>query len=304
MESSVSVPALQAFVAVADARSFHRAASELGYTQSAISHRIAVLESALGVPLFNRPGGRGTVTLTAPGEVAYRHARRALAAVDALAADARAVHHGRREVIRVGASQAAAAGLLPDALRRYRRDFPHVAVHLVATSRRGSVADAIARDRLDLALTVNPEPDERVRAAPIVDDPWVILTRDDDPIARAASPGFAMLDGVDLIAWHRDWATQRALEDVWRKSGIAPRIVFRTDDTHALVRMVAVGLGSACIGRMTAQRAIDGPVRWVQPSDLPLRRTLTLCTPRHRTVPEPVQGMIEAIRAAAPDGAR
>ena len=58
-QSPVDLKALRALVAVADHGSFRAAAKSLGYTQSAISHQIAVLERALDAPLFTRPGGRG-----------------------------------------------------------------------------------------------------------------------------------------------------------------------------------------------------------------------------------------------------
>src|SRR4029453_14410623 len=45
---------LKAFVAVADSRSFTRAASQLNRTQSAVSMQIKRLEERLGVELFNR----------------------------------------------------------------------------------------------------------------------------------------------------------------------------------------------------------------------------------------------------------
>src|SRR5579871_5381079 len=81
---------LRALVAVADEGSFRRAAERLGYTQPAISHQIAALERSLGASLFERPGGRGAVALTAPGEVAYHHARRVLAALATLDVEVRA----------------------------------------------------------------------------------------------------------------------------------------------------------------------------------------------------------------------
>ena len=58
---------LNTFVRAADAGSFSRAASELGYTQSTVTAQIQGLEEELGVQLFDRlPKG---ITLTRPGEV-------------------------------------------------------------------------------------------------------------------------------------------------------------------------------------------------------------------------------------------
>ncbi|MEV3860278.1 LysR family transcriptional regulator [Streptomyces sp. NPDC050095] len=77
---------VRAFAAVADEQHFGRAAARLGITQQALSKRVARLESALGVRLFDR-GARG-VALTGDGGLFLEPARRVLdagrAAVDAV----------------------------------------------------------------------------------------------------------------------------------------------------------------------------------------------------------------------------
>lgn len=67
---------LNTFVRAADAGSFSRAASELGYTQSTVTAQIQGLEEELGVQLFDRlPKG---IALTQPGEALLEHARNLL----------------------------------------------------------------------------------------------------------------------------------------------------------------------------------------------------------------------------------
>src|SRR4051794_41848496 len=70
---------LAALQAIAEERSFSRAAERLGYAQSAVSQQIAALERAAGLKLVERPGGPRPVSLTEAGEIVLRHADRLLA---------------------------------------------------------------------------------------------------------------------------------------------------------------------------------------------------------------------------------
>src|SRR3954467_1973784 len=65
---------LMALQAVADERSFGRAAQRLGFTQSAISQQVAALERIVGTTLFDRPGGPRPVELTPAGAALLPHA--------------------------------------------------------------------------------------------------------------------------------------------------------------------------------------------------------------------------------------
>ena len=298
IDGTVGVQALRALVAVADARSFRRGASELGYTQSAVSHQIAVLERALGAQLLTRPGGRAPTSLTTAGETAYLHARRALEAIESMGADVRAIF-AERGTVRVGIFQTAAATLLPAVLAGYRRERPNVTVELTEPSEHEGLVEALAQGKLDLAVTINPEPDDRVEVFPLLEDPWVILAREDSEIARSPDPSFELLDGAEVIAWRAGWRNQDELEDAWRRKGIEPRIVYRTDDNLALQRFVAAGLGCACIGRLGADNPIDPSLRTVVPRDALMRRTVAVVHPRRRELPAAAATLVEQLRAYA-----
>ena len=75
----MDISALQAFLAVAEAGSFSRAAERIHLTQPAISKRIATLEKQLGTRLFDRIG-RG-IRLTEVGEALLTRARAVLVAL-------------------------------------------------------------------------------------------------------------------------------------------------------------------------------------------------------------------------------
>jgi DNA-binding transcriptional LysR family regulator len=296
IDSGIDLRALRALVAIADGGSFRAAALRLGYSQSAISHRIAALERSLGASLFTRPGGRGAVSLTAAGQAAYVHARRTVAAVEALEADVGASAGAGREILRVGVFQTAAAELLPAALRDFRRDWPRIEVILSENDEFERLGDQLARGRLDLAFARDVTSDERVEAIPLMDDPLVILTRRDSPLVTLKDPTFGVLDGADVVAWTRRWPMQLELESAWRRRGISPRVVFRTEDNLALQRLVAAGLGDACIGRVAAQHAIDPSLTWIAPAESLIDRRIVLLSPRGREPSAAARSLIDTIR--------
>src|SRR5215469_5677865 len=187
IKTGMGLRELQAVLAVADLGSFRRAAAALGYTQSALSHQVSALESALGWPLFHRPGGRGQVRLTPAGQAVALRARRALGEVEAMAADAEEAERGRSVRLRVGVSQTAAAEIMPAALRAFRGEHPGVEVVLIEADESDDAAgarDALRKGDLDLAFSRSPEPDEFVEVIPLLEDPFVILTRRDSAIAE------------------------------------------------------------------------------------------------------------------------
>src|SRR5213080_4624492 len=100
---------LIALEAVSREGSFGRAATSLGYTQSAVSQQIATLERIVGERLLERPGGPRAVSLTEAGELLLRHAEAIVARLDAARADMASLRAGETGVLRVGTYQSVGA---------------------------------------------------------------------------------------------------------------------------------------------------------------------------------------------------
>src|SRR5918911_5155387 len=117
---------LAALQAIAEEGSFGRAATRLGYTQSAVSQQIATLERAVGERLLERPGGPRPVSLTEAGRILLRHAQAIVARLDAARADLEALAAGEAGTLRVGAYQSIGQRILPAIIRRFSAEWPNV----------------------------------------------------------------------------------------------------------------------------------------------------------------------------------
>src|SRR5580765_2754551 len=121
---------LVALKAIAEEGTFGRAAQRLGYTQSAISQQIAMLERIVGQKLIERPGGPRPVSLTEAGELLLRHADAIAARLQAAQADLAALDAGESGPLRIGTYQSVGARVLPQLLREFGADWPQVEITL------------------------------------------------------------------------------------------------------------------------------------------------------------------------------
>src|SRR4051794_5060494 len=103
----------------------HAAASALGYTPSAVSQQLSVLERETGTPLLERVGRR--VRLTDAGHVLVRHADRLLEGAEAAEAEVAAVAAGRLSgTVRVAAFQSAFLRIVAPTIRAVAEEHPGI----------------------------------------------------------------------------------------------------------------------------------------------------------------------------------
>jgi len=277
---------LRTLLCVVRSGSFTAAASELGYTQSAVSQQIAGLEAELGQRLLERR----PVRPTAAGARLAEHAARILLRVDA--ARTEMLQLAREAApLRVGVAPLAAPRLLATAIRALRIEQPALRV-VVRTLGPAAAAAAVAEGRVDAALvdgiTAPDSPlalvDAGVLASTfLLESPLAVVLPADHPLARRSHLDLEVLDDAPWVL--HPTGTRRV-------SGF---VAYEGDDLATLVALVAGGHGSALL----PLAACDGVAGIV---GVPLRRPALV----HRTEalmprgPNPaVVALVEALRAGA-----
>lgn len=122
---------LNTFVHVAQFQSFSRAAEHLGYSQSAVTVQIRLLEQELNIRLFDRMGKQ--IMLTAQGEQFFVHAHKILYEVNRTKL-AMSDDEEYKNPLRIGTIESLCTAKLPPIIRYFRRNHPRVAIQITTAS--------------------------------------------------------------------------------------------------------------------------------------------------------------------------
>lgn len=117
---------LRAVMTAVDRGSFSKAAAELGYTQSAMTHLVNNLEAELGCTLLNR-GSHG-VRLSEEGERLLPYIKNVIDACDALRQEAAAQSKTQRCLLSIGCFASIARAALPSLLQEFKRLYPDIEI--------------------------------------------------------------------------------------------------------------------------------------------------------------------------------
>jgi DNA-binding transcriptional LysR family regulator len=237
-----------ALEAVAKTGSFGKAATALGYTQSAVSQQIATLERQVGQKLIERPGGPKPVSLTEAGRLLLTHAEAIAARVAAAQADLAALGDGEAGALRVGVFQSVGQRILPELMRRYLHAWPQVKVTLTESANDEELLALVERGELDLTFSDLPLTEGPFDSVELLRDPYVLVVAADSPIADRDVPlTIREVAELDLIG-HKHCRTMKQLEANIRRP---LQFVFRSDHNQTVQALVASGVGSALVPKLT-----------------------------------------------------
>jgi molybdate transport repressor ModE-like protein len=235
---------LAALEAVSREGSFGRAATALGYTQSAVSQQIATLERIVGEKLIERPGGPKPVSLTEAGRLLLRHAEAIVARIAAAQADLTALHDGEAGTLRVGIYQSIGQRILPELMRRYAAAWPLVEVTLTESASDEELLQLVERGELDLTFADLPLIEGPFEFVELLRDPWLLVVAADSQLAdRATPPPLREIAQLDLIGF-RQCRSMTQIEAALRRP---IDFVFRSDHNGTVQGLVGAGVGAALL---------------------------------------------------------
>jgi DNA-binding transcriptional LysR family regulator len=255
-DSGVEFRLLRTFVAVAERRSFTRAADDLHIAQQAVSQQIKALERALGVSLLRRTPRR--VELTREGEVFVADCRRVLAAAERAISRAKAAARGDAGTLRLAYTLTTVWDTLPALLARMAEARPQVKVE--AREVYGAdIPDLLLDERFDLAVAPMTSYPRGLRVRAVRREPVRIALSKSDPLARRRRiPLTAVADRLFEV-WPRDMAPgfYDIVVAMCRTAGFEPMLDERATG-NTVWGNLARGRGVALINASLAQQLPPG----------------------------------------------
>jgi LysR family hydrogen peroxide-inducible transcriptional activator len=254
-----SIRQLESLVAVAETRSFRRAATNLGISQPALSAQVQAAEQILGVQVFERD--RRSVLVTPAGEDVVSRAREALIAIDAVGDAARRRSEPLVGALRLGVIPTIAPYWLPALLPEVHRRFPKLEL-ILREEQTSRLLTLLAAGQLEIALLAIPVPGD-FTTAPVAREGFVAAAPRGAPLIkhRGKLTEKDLDDQTVLLLEDGHCLRDQALE-VCKRAGAVESVEVRATSLPTLVQMVAGGLGVTLLPEASIPSLVQrhGPV--------------------------------------------
>jgi DNA-binding transcriptional LysR family regulator len=293
---NITLRQLQAFVAVALAGSFSRAAERLHMGQSGVSVLVRELETELGLRLFDRTTRR--VELTEAGREFRADAERLIAQLDQSVRHTRDLVARRRGRLAVATTPLLASALLAKVIAEFRNAFPGVQVSL-ADLRTDQVVARVKAGEVDLGIGTFAPDEDGLDESHLLRDRLMLFCAADHPLARKTRPRWKDLKGLPLVTLTRESGVRGLVERCYEEAGLVARPDYELSQISTVLALVEVGLGISVLPthalhssrfRRVVARTLTAPE---------VSRDIVVVTRRGRSLPPAADDFVAILRRHA-----
>ena len=245
---------LTTFIRVAQLQSFSKAAESLGYSQSAVTVQIKLLEEELDARLFDRMGKKIDLTdqgrqfLEGAYQVLYEANKAKLSVVD---------QEELRGSLRLGTIDSLCFSKLPPILRRFREVHPRVSVRVITASPEELIGQ-MEHNQVDLIYILDE---------PRYNNNWYKLLEKKESIVFVASPGSPLAGRKGLKAeellkeplflTEKDANYRRALDRYLASRRLDPLPFLESDNTEFILKMLEESPGVSFLPYYTVAERVE-----------------------------------------------
>ena len=273
---------MRSFIAVAKLGSFTRAAEFLHVSQPTLTVQIKRLEDALQLRLFDR--NPRSVNLTRVGRDLLPAFERSLQDLDSVLSDVKNVSSARLGVVRIAALPSFAAGLLPDSIRRFRKQNPGAsfAVKDVIAS---ALLALVRSDDVDLGLTGGNVDFPDIEVLFETSDEMNVVYPEGHPIGKFSRITAERLAQYPIVMMDTRTSVRAVTDQAFGKAKLMPVPAAEATYMMTAIGMVRAGLGITLLPGSAREIAAEPSVRSKKINDPNFSRPVSLIKKKNRTLP-------------------
>lgn len=284
----MNIQKYMAFIKAVEYGSFTRAAEALSYSQSGVSRMIHDLEEEWNVTLLER--GRAGVRLTSDGMKLLPCAKSVCAEYQKLQMQVDELNGLRSGLIRIGTFSSVATHWLPNIIRAFQKDYPHIDYELLLGDYT-EIEEWILEGRVDcgfLRLPAHPDLEtvflEKDKLLAVLPEGHPLANSERFPVAALCEEPFMLLEK----------GAKAEVSEIFERCGLTPNVHFTTWDDYAIMSMVESGLGVSILPQLILRRV---PYRIVaRELDTPACRNIGLALRDRRSASLAVKRFMEYLQ--------
>lgn len=293
LTSRLDFVTLKLFVAIVEEQSFAKAAEREVIAPSAVSKRIADLETAMRVELLLRQ----TKLPTAAGKALLHYAKSMLRDLSRLEEEISQHASGARGMVRIAASESALLRFVPSALASFNEVHPNIRID-IRTEVSLSVVRSVLDNTADLGIFWGAIATEGLQVVPCYVDNLVVVVPVNHPLAQCESVRFVDILDYEFVEQELNSVIQGLLERTSNELGRPLRSRTRVGGYDAACSMALAGFGLAVVPDSFASRYATSLRMAIVKLDEPwARRQYNLCTRDSREISTTARLVLEYFRA-------
>lgn len=236
----VTLKQIQAFLAVADNKSFSVAAERVHLSQPALSASIGRLEVTLGARLFNRD--TRSVELSILGGEFLLVARGIMESVDAGMSRMREIINGKYGSLSIAVAPTVAAGFLPKMLTSFIEKHPQIELKIFDVMSDQCI-EMLRSGAADVALMPARNDILDVSQHELFKDPLVVVCAQNEPLANKSEIHWQDIISSKIIVRSTASSVRQHLEAEYLRRGVVLKPAFEVHHASTAVALISAGLG-------------------------------------------------------------